>query len=156
MSTLLTQPMEWLTGTHDLRDQLLASLNDDDLRFNLPNNPTLGELWREYAETERAYTDGFKTFKQSFDYGKSDPVLATSVNALKAYFSALDTELKAALEAITDEDVEARTIDRGWGAPVRMNFDFYLQAILIFYGKVTIYYRAMQHPLPEQWKAWIG
>ncbi len=156
MNSLVTEVGDILKGTRDLRNQLLAGLTDADLAFSLPGNPTLGELWREDAETERAYTDGFKNFKQAFEYGNSDPALAGSVDKLKAYFQALDAEMDAALEALSEDDLKSRTVDRGWATPIRMNLDFYLQAILIFFGKATIYYRALPKPLPEQWKAWIG
>ncbi len=156
MNSLVTETGEILRGTRDLRTQLIGVLTDADLSFSLPGNPTLGELIREDAETERIYADAFKTFKQTFEYGTSDPALATSVDKLKAYFQAVDADMDAALEALSEDDIKSKTIDRGWGAPLRMNLDFYLQAVLIFFGKATIYYRAAGKPLPEQWKAWIG
>lgn len=156
MNSLITETRDILTGTQGLRAELLSVLTDADLSFTLPGNPTLGELLREDAETERLYADAFKTFKLKFEYGFSDPALATSIEKLRAYFQAVDADLIAALEALSDEDVQSRTIDRGWGVPLRMNLDFYVQAVLIFFGKATIYFRAAGKPLPEQWKAWIG
>ncbi len=156
MNSLMTETGDILRSMHDLRNQLLAALTDDDLGFTLPGNLTLGELWREDAETERIYTDAFTTFKQAFEYGKSDPALATSVEALKADFQAIDADLEKALSAFSEDELQSGTIDRGWPAPLRMNLDFYVQAVLIFFGKATIYYRAIPRPLPEQWKAWIG
>jgi hypothetical protein len=156
MNSLVTETAEFLKGTRDLRNQLLSAVTDADLSFSITGNPTLGELWREDAETERTYADGFRNFKQAFEYGKSDPALATSVAALQAYFAAVDADLDAALNALSEDDLTACSIDRGWPTPIRMNLDFYLQAVLIFFGKATIYYRAMPRPLPEQWKDWIG
>jgi hypothetical protein len=156
MNSLMTEVGDILRSTQDLRNQLLSGLTDADLRFSLPGNPTLGELIREDAETERIYADAFKTFRQAFEYGTSDPALATSVDKLRAYFQAIDADMAAALEAFSEDDIKTRTIDRGWATPLRMNLDFYVQAVLIFFGKATIYFRAASKPLPEQWQAWIG
>jgi hypothetical protein len=41
-------------------------------------------------------------------------------------------------------------------APVGTQFDVYVQAILIFLGKARIYPKAMNLPLPKDWKDWIG
>ena len=156
MNSLMTEQGDILRATDGLRAGLLDALTDADLRFGLPGNPTLGELFREQAEVERAYADGFKTFRQAFEHGQSDSALATSVGALKAYFAALDAERNAALEALSEDDLQSRPVDRGWPAPVSLNLAFYVQAVLIFFGKATIYYRAMSKPLPKDWKAWTG
>ncbi len=126
-----------------------------DLGFSLPGNPTLGEIFREEAEIERSYADSFKTFKQTFESGKSDPALATNIDQLKAQFQLIDTDLDGTLETLSEADIE-RTIERGAAYPVPTQLQIYFQTVLIFFGKVTIYYRAMDKPLPENWKAWIG
>ena len=73
MNSLMTEQGEWLKGTHGLRAQLLGVLTDADLKFSLPGNPTLGEMFREEAEIERSYADSFKTFKQTFESPKRWP-----------------------------------------------------------------------------------
>lgn len=155
MNSLMTEQGEWLTGMHGLRSQLLNVLTDADLGFSLPGNPTLGEMFREEAEIERSYADSFKTFAQTFESGTSDSALATNLDQLTAYYQAVDADLIATLTAMPEADLD-RNIERGSSAPVRFQLQIYFQAVLIFFGKATIYFRAMGKPLPEQWKAWIG
>jgi hypothetical protein len=64
--------------------------------------------------------------------------------------------MKATVEAFSDEDL-AKTIDRGgYAMPVETQLDVYVQANLIFLGKASIYLKAMDRPLPKDWKEWIG
>ncbi len=39
---------------------------------------------------------------------------------------------------------------------VELQLDVYLQALLIFLGKATIYLKAMNKPLPQQIQEYIG
>jgi len=49
-----------------------------------------------------------------------------------------------------DEDL-TKIVDRsGFTMPVELQLDVYLQALLIFLGKATIYLKAMNKPLPQQ------
>ena len=60
-----------------LRDELMASLTDDELAFTPGGeNPTLGELCRELGETQYAYVQSFKTFKIDFSYRTNDRFLS--------------------------------------------------------------------------------
>jgi hypothetical protein len=65
--------------------------------------------------------------------------------------------LKATASVLTDEDLK-RTVDRGGGfaMPVELQLDVYLQALLIFFGKATIYLKAMNKELPKEMKDYIG
>jgi hypothetical protein len=50
-----------------------------------------------------------------------------------------------------------KTIDRsGYPMPVELQLDVYLQALLIFFGKATIYFKAMNKALPQQIQEYIG
>jgi hypothetical protein len=50
-----------------------------------------------------------------------------------------------------------KTIDRGgYAMPVDLQLDVYLQALLIFFGKATIYLKAMNKKVPEQIQEYIG
>jgi hypothetical protein len=155
MNCLIKEQIAWLNGMQQLRSHLLDILTDANLTFSLPGNLSLGDLFRQQAEVERSYADSFKTFQQTFEHDTSDPALATDVAKLKAYFQTVDADLVAALEALFEEDLE-RSIERGFPITVRMQFGVYYQALLIFFGKVSIYYRAMPLTLPEKWKDWFG
>ncbi len=50
-----------------------------------------------------------------------------------------------------------KSVDRsGFTMPVELQLDVYLQALLIFFGKATIYLKAMNKPLPPQIQEYIG
>jgi hypothetical protein len=142
-----------------LRDQLMTLLMDEDLRYRLGGaNPTLGILCREIGEVEYAYIQSFKTFKQDFTYRNTEPSLEDSVTTLAAWFAELDRELKAVIGGLAEEDIKGRTIDRGgdFRLPPFIQLEVYKEALLIFYGKVSVYLKALGKTLPEQWQEWIG
>jgi uncharacterized damage-inducible protein DinB len=143
----------------EIRDQLMAALADEDLSFQPSDaNPPLGELCREIGEVERAYIDSFKTFTLDFSYRNSEPGLEKSVQRLSAWYAALDQELRATVEALTDDDLDQRVIDRGGGftLPPQIQLDVYKEALLIFYGKASVYLKAMGKTLPGRMGEWIG
>ena len=141
-----------------LRDQLMEQLSDEDLSFSPGGgNPTLGELCRELGETEYAYVQSFKTFKADFSYRSNDDNYLNSVSRLKAWYAQLDEALESTLKTITDEDVATKQIERGgFSIPTHISLDVLREALLIFYGKVSVYAKAMDKPLTQQWKDWIG
>ncbi len=142
-----------------LRAQLLETLTDDDLAFTPGgDNPPLGRLCMEIGETERAYVDSFVNFSQSFDYSHTDRSLEGSVAGLRAWYEQLDAELYDAVAALSDEDVANRRIDRGHGfmVPADVQLHIYQEALIIFYGKATVYLKLLGKPRSEQWQHWIG
>jgi len=141
-----------------LRSQLMAMISDEDLSFrpggeNLP----LGILCREIGETEVSYIQSFKNFSQDFIYRNEEAGLEGSVARLAAWFDKLDSELKTVMTGFTDEELENGRIDRGGNFIIspRIQLEIYKEALLIFYGKVSVYLKAMGKELPEQWLAWI-
>lgn len=115
---------------------------------------------REMGEVEYSYIQSLTTLKQDWSYRNTEAGLASSVAQLNAWGQALDDEMKATVSALSDEDL-AKTIERGsqggaFPAPIEMQLDIYLQALLIFFGKVAIYLKAMNKPLPEDIQACIG
>src|SRR5207248_11084196 len=104
-----------------------------------------------------SYIQSLKTFKQDWSHRNTEAGLESSVAQLKVWFQTLDEEMKATVAALSDEDLK-RTIDRGGGyaMPVELQLDVYLQALLIFFGKVTIYLKAMNKPLPQHIQEYIG
>ena len=158
MNRYMTERWSWIEGTHQMRSQLLDILSDADLTFNPGGqNMTLGALCRESGEVEYSYIQSLKTFQQDWSYRNEEVALERSVARLKEWFQKLDDELKAAATALTDEDLK-KTVDRGGGfaMPVDLQLDVYLQALLIFFGKATIYLKAMNKPLPQQIQEYIG
>jgi hypothetical protein len=146
-----------------LRDQLMEILADEDLGLRLGGETaSLGALCREIGEIEHTYAQSFRTFRQDFSYRNPDAELERSVAALKAWFAELDRELMAAVGALSEDDIANRRIIRGdfdeaFFSPLsKVQLDVYREALLIFYGKVTVYLRAIERPLPRQWADWIG
>ena len=141
-----------------LRDQLLEALTDDDLVYSPGgDNPTLGELCREIGEVQYAYARSFDIFEIDFSYRINDDSYAKSVVKLKAWYAQLDAELEAAVKGVTDEDVATRQMERGgYQVPVHISLDILREALLIFYGKVSVYAKAMDLELPQMWRDWIG
>ena len=157
MNRYMQEKWPWIEGTHALRVQLLDTLSDTDLAFSPGGqNMTLGALCREMGEIEHSYEQSLKTFQQDWSYHNTEADLESSVARLKAWFQTLDDELKATVAALSDEDLQ-KTVDRGgYKMPVELQLDVYLQALLIFFGKVTIYLKAMNKPLPQHIQEYIG
>jgi uncharacterized damage-inducible protein DinB len=145
------------------RDQLMEIVGDDDLGFRVGGtSATLGTLCREIGEIEHSYVESFRTFRQDFAYRHPDPLIETSVAALRAWYAELDRDLMAALETLSEADTTSRRIARGdfddgsFSPLPTQQLDVYREALLIFYGKASVYLRAMGTTLPPQWQAWIG
>jgi len=157
MNSLMTEKWPWIEGTHGMRLQLLDVLDDADLAFSPGGqNMTLGALCREMGETEYAYVQSLKTFQQDWSYRAEDVEVASSVARLKDWYQTLDDEMKATVSAFTDEDAQKNVDRNGFMAPVAMQLDVYLQALLIFFGKATVFLKAMNKPLPQYIQEYIG
>ena len=66
-------------------------------------------------------------------------------------------DVDAAIEALSDADIQTKTVDRGSFAPdVPTQFHIYREAQLIFYAKATCYLRALEKTPPPQMASWIG
>lgn len=156
MNQTLIEKWSMIEGTHAMRDEFMNTLTDADLAFNPGGQAmTLGALCREMGDVEASYAQSFKTFTQTFDDHNSEPTLETSVEKLLDWYHTLDAEMKAAVNALTDGDVK-KPISRGFDIPVDFQLDVYIQALLIFFGKVTVYLRIMDKPLTEKLQTWIG
>ena len=156
-------PATYFGEYQELRQELIVVLTDDDLGFRFGgSSASLGALCREIGEIEHSYVESFRTFRQNFDYRNPDPLLETSVGALSSWYARLDADLMAAVEAISEHDVANRRIARNdfdiddFSPLPHIQLDIYREALLIFYGKVSLYLRAMGKALPAHWEAWIG
>ena len=148
-----------LPGEHILRDQLLEMLSDQDLAYKLPgHNPTLGELCEEMGQIEQVYSHSFKTFKMDWGYRDSNPEAPISVASLKAWYKKLDAELYEVLNGFSEDDLQHKQLDRGHGftPSLYVQFQVYHEALLIFYAKASVFLKALEKPLPDQWKIGIG
>ncbi len=158
MGKLMQEKWPWIDGTQKARNQMIAALSDADLAFT-PGGlaMTLGALCREMGDVEYSYIQSLKTFTQDWSYHNAEADLESSVSKLIAWYETLDGEMEAAIAALPDEDAE-KIVNRGPGfeVPVAMQLDIYLQALLIFFGKATIYLRAMGKPLSEDILGFIG
>jgi hypothetical protein len=55
------------------------------------------------------------------------------------------------------KEIKTRQIDRGgWSLPPLIQLEVYKEALLIFYGKVGVYLKAMGKPRSQQWQDWIA
>lgn len=142
-----------------LRPQLLEALTDDDLAYSPGgDNMTFGQLLVELGEIEIDYINSFKTFKMESGAKNDDPSRLGSIAKLNEWYDQLHAELKATLEAISDEDAKTKMVNRGenFELPVHINLSVLQEAYLIFYGKAIVYLKAMEKPRPQQWTDWIG
>ncbi len=141
------------------RYDLMQVLTDSDLSYKLPGyNPTFGELCREIGEIEYNYIQSFKTFKHDVSFHATEPELATSVARLQAWYRALDDEFETVLRGFSEDDLHHRQIDRGHGfmpSPF-VQFHIYREALLMFYAKASVYLKALQKTVNDQWHAGIG
>lgn len=158
MNSIITDYFPIFKMYSSLRDQVMNTLTDDDLQFRPTSaNATLGELCREIGETERSYIESFKTWTINFDYRYPEPEIANSVEQLRAWYADLDRELEATIGALSDADVRDRVVDRGHDFKLspQINLNVYQEALLIFYGKISVYLRALGKT-PQQFREWIG
>ena len=145
-----------------LRDELLDLLTDEDLDYRVgATAPSLGALCREIGDVERAYVDSFRTFRLEFGYRNPDPQVERRVALLTSWYADLDRELTEALEQLSQEEIDRRIVRSDFDiddfAPLpTVQLDIYREALLIFYGKASIYLRSMGKTLPARWEQWIG
>jgi hypothetical protein len=146
----------------ELKMQLLELLMDKDLNFNIGGeSQTLVALCIEIGEIEQVYIESFLTFNRDFSYRNAEPGIENSVTKLSEWFKELDHELKEAVNKLSEDEIESRTIEcmgdffKGQ-LTIRRNMDLYRESLLIFYGKASVYLKALGKPLPHKWQDWIG
>ena len=156
-------PATYFSEYQVLRDELMEVLTDDDLGFRVGGaSAGLGALCREIGEIQRAYVESFRTFRLDFGYRNPDPRLERSRDALSGWYAELDREMMMVVAALSDDDIANRRIVRtdfdvsDFSPLPPIQLDIYREALLIFYGKVSVYLRAMGKTLPGHWPAWIG
>ena len=134
----------------------MDALKDEDLNFKPEHLPSIGETCIQIGEWQHAYVDGFKTFKQDFEYRNSDAELIKSVKMLRTWYEKMDAEIETAIDAMSDNDVTNRGIDRGgWEASVEWNLRIWQECLIIFYTKMMVNFELMDKELPEGVARWI-
>jgi hypothetical protein len=159
MNSIMTDYYPLFRLYQQMRGQVLDVLSDEDLAFQPGGeNATLGVLCREIGETEQCYIDSFKSFQLDFNYQYPDPDVDKSTAALRDWFQRLDRELEQAISAISEEDIQNRLVDRGGDFHIRPNINLmiYQEALLIFYGKVSVYLKILGKTPSDQWRHWIA
>jgi hypothetical protein len=146
-----------------LRKELTDVLTDEDLAFRPGGSAaSLGELCREIGDIEHSYIEALRTFRQDFRWRNPAPEVERNVAALTAWYADLDQDLRAAIGTLSDDDVVSRRIVRhdvdvdDFSPLPPQELDVYREALLIFYGKVSVYLRVIGKGLPGHWQAWIG
>lgn len=150
---------EEIRGHHSMRDHLLTVVSDADLAYKLPGqNPALGELLVQMGDLQGVYTHSFETFTLDWTHHQLPPPESTTVASLQAWFKAQDEAMQAALDRFTEEELRIDRIDRGGGfiASPFVQHQVYREAVYIFYGKLSVYLRALERDAGEQWMAWVG
>jgi len=157
MKRSIQERWPWLEEVPGMRSQLLNILSNADLAFNPGGqNMTLGALLHKMGDLEYSYIQSLKTGVRDLSYHNTEARLENDITRLKAWFQALDRELLDTIAAFSKEDL-IRRIDRGgFNSTVEREVDHYGEALLIFFGKVTIYLKAMNKPVPESIENTIG
>jgi hypothetical protein len=157
MNQVMEKQFNLLKIYQPMRAEIMDALNDEDLSFQPENSPSVAELCVQIGEWQQSYINGFRHFKQEFSYRNSDAKLKKSVEALKEWYAKLDADLEQALEGLSDEDVESKGIERGgWQASPKWNLRIYQECLIIFYGKMWVYFNLMGHKQPDGLAKWIG
>ncbi|MBM7785095.1 hypothetical protein [Tenggerimyces flavus] len=149
---------EEIRSHHSMRDHLLTLVSDADLGYELPGqNPTLGGLLIELGDLQGVYTHSFATFTLDWKHRQLPPPATVTVAGLRSWFDAQDAAMKAALDRFTDEELRIDRIDRGgFVASPFVQHQVYREAVYIFYGKLSVYLKALEIDGGEQWAGWVG
>lgn len=157
----MNETIEQLTlsvnGTHMMRNGALENLTDADLTFSPGgDSPTLGELFKALGDLQHSYTESLRTKQHDWSHKAEQADLATSIGTLTTWFAQLDSAMMMTLEQITDADMAA-SVDRTGGVTrtVKRQIGIYLEAMLIFLGKLVVYFQALQKPIPNSIQHYI-
>jgi hypothetical protein len=150
---------EEIRGHHRMRDHLLTVASDADLAYQLPGrNPTLGELLVELGDLEGIYTHSFETFTLDWAHRQLPPPAPITIAGLQAWFEAQDEAMNSALSRFTQDELHADQIDRGHGfiASPFVQYEIYREAVYIFYGKLSVYLKALERDAGDEWAIGVG
>src|SRR6266699_1244170 len=157
MKRSLQERWPWFQEVRGMRSQLLDILSNADLAFNPGGqNMTLGTLVRRMGDLEYSYIQSLQTGVRDLSYHNTEAGLESDITRLKAWFQALDDEMLDTISAFSNEDL-TKPVDRGgFNSTLEREIDHYGEALLIFFGKATIYLKGMNKPVPESIENTIG
>lgn len=150
---------EEIRGHHSMRDHLLTVVSDNDLSYRLPGaNPTLGQLLIDLGDIQGVYTHSFEAFELDWGHRQLPPPSPVTVANLRAWFVEQDAAMRAALDVFPDDELQIDRIDRGGGfiASPFVQHEIYREAVYIFYGRLSVYLRALERDAGPVWTAWVG
>ena len=157
MKRSMQEKWPWLEEVRGMRLQLLDILSNADLAFSPGGqNITLGALLRKMGDLEHSYIQSLKTGRQDWSYHNTEAGLESDITSLKAWYQTLDDEMQDTVSAFSNEDLTRRVDRGGFHSTVEREVDHYGEALLIFFGKATIYLLAMNKPVPESIENTIG
>ena len=157
MNRSIQERWPWLEEAPEMRSQLLDILSNADLAFSPGGqNITLGALVRRMGDLEYSYIQSLKTGRRDLSYHNTEAGLESDITRLKAWFQALDNEMFETIYAFSVEDMTKRVDRGGFPSTVEREVDHYGEALLIFFGRATIYLKAMNKPVPESIEHTIG
>jgi uncharacterized damage-inducible protein DinB len=157
MNRFIQERWPWLEEVREMRSHFLDILSNADLSFSPGGqNMALGALVRKMGDLEHAYMQSLKTGVQDWSYHNTEAGLESDITRLKSWFQALDDELLETLSAFSKEELTKRVDRGGFPSTVEREVDHYGEALLIFFGKATIYLKAMNKPVPESIEQTIG
>lgn len=157
MNTLYQQQMPLTKQYMMIRDEIIAVVNDDDLRFSPGgSNPPLGEVLRELHNVYEGYATSFESREFSVDYDAS-PGLAEEVSALKARSIELDRLLEEKIAALSEADLQ-NTVKRGPDVEIAIprQLSALRETMVVYYAKLSVYLKAMNKTLPQILQLTIG
>jgi len=150
---------EEIRGHHSMRDHLLTLLSDADLAYKLPgHNPSLGDQLIELGDIQGVYTHSFQTGTLDWGHRQLPPPEPLTVAGLQTWFGAQDDAMKMAMDRFTDDELRIDRIDRGDGfiASPFVQHQIYREAVYIYYGKLSVYLKALERDAGEAWAGWVG
>jgi hypothetical protein len=150
---------EEIRGHHSMRDHLLTVISDADLDYQPPGrNPSFGQLLVDLGDVQGVYTHSFETFTLDWTHRRLPPPTPITIANLRTWFDAQDHAMKTALDRFTDDELRLDRIDRGGGfiASPFVQHQVYREAVYIYYGKFSVYLRAVERDAGDDWAAWVG
>ena len=112
----------------------------------------------ELGNVQGVYTQSFETLALDWGHRQLPPPAPITIPSLQAWFVVQDDAMRKALSRFTDEQSQVDQIDRGHGfiASPFVQVQIYREAVYIFYGKLSVYLKALERDAGEEWAAWVG